>query len=58
MHIMNNKKKLLQAQIDKINEVVATLQKDFPEVDFTDEVSFLPIVSDNINDALKEIGAE
>lgn len=33
-------KKLLQTQMDKINEIVNMLQKEFSSVDFTDGIDF------------------
>lgn len=33
-------KKLLQTQMDKINEIVNMLQKEFSGVDFTDGIDF------------------
>ena len=45
-----NKKELLNEQINKINEVISTLSENFAQEDITDEVNFLSVVSNNLKD--------
>lgn len=52
--VENSRKELLQTQINKIKEVVHTLQTDFSEVDFNDEISYLSIVGVKLSDELHQ----
>lgn len=45
-----NKKKLLFEQVNKINEVISTLSKNFLQEDVADEINFLSVVKDNLKD--------
>ena len=45
-----NKKELLNEQINKINEVISTLSENFAQKDIADEVNFLSVVSNNLKD--------
>ena len=45
-----DKKEILEQQIAKLAEVIDTLEKNFPEEEFVDEVSFLSIVKDKLAD--------
>jgi hypothetical protein len=45
-----NKKKLLLGQIDKTDEVISTLSKNFSQGDVTDEINFLSVVRDKLKD--------
>lgn len=45
-----NKKELLNKQINKINEVISTLSENFAQEDIADEVNFLSVVSNNLKD--------
>ena len=45
-----NKKKLLLGQIDKTDEVISTLSKNFSQGDVTDEINFLSVVRDKSKD--------
>lgn len=45
-----NKKELLNEQINKINEVISTLSENFAQEDIADEVNFLSVVSNNLKD--------
>lgn len=46
-----NKQDLLQEQANKIDEVIKVLTEQFGE-DFEDEVSYLEIVKNNINESI------
>lgn len=43
-----DKKEILEQQIAKLAEVIDILEKNFPEEEFVDEVSFLSIVKDKL----------
>ncbi len=45
-----DKKEILEQQIAKLTEVIDALEKNFPEDEFVDEVSFLSIVKDKLAD--------
>ena len=45
-----NKKDLLFEQVNKINEVISTLSKNFSQEDVADEINFLSVVRDNLKD--------
>ena len=45
-----NKKELLNKQINKTNEVISTLSENFGQEDIADEVNFLSVVSNNLKD--------
>ena len=45
-----NKKELLNKQINKINEVISTLSENFAQEHIADEVNFLSVVSNNLKD--------
>lgn len=45
-----NKKELLLEQVNKINEVILTLSKNFAQEDIADEINFLSVVSGNLKD--------
>ena len=53
-----NKKKLLLGQIDKINEVISTLSKNFSQEDVADEINFLSVVRDNLKDWAEKGGLD
>jgi hypothetical protein len=44
------KQMLLQEQINKIEDVIATLNQQFQGEDFDDETNFLTIVRDNLKE--------
>ena len=45
-----NKKDLLFEQVNKINEIISTLSKNFSQEDVADEINFLSVVRDNLKD--------
>lgn len=53
-----NKKELLLGQIDKINEVISTLSKNFSQEDVADEINFLSVVRDNLKDWAEKGGLD
>lgn len=53
-----NKKELLNEQIDKINEVISTLSENFSQRDVADEINFLSVVRDKLKDWAEKGGLD
>lgn len=49
-----DKKETLEQQIAKLTEVIDALEKNFPEEEFVDEISFISIVKDKLADHCSE----